>query len=117
MSKTKIIALTALIILAFGITAIDNAVPDEARDEAIIERNNYEIWGKGNLDLIDELAAPNYVRHLPWGQEIRGREGYKKFVSGFMTAFPDTRFNIDVMISKGDYVVFRYSASGTHRSN
>lgn len=72
---SKITALTALIILAFGISAIDNAVPDEARDEAIIERNNYEIWGKGNLDLIDELAAPNYVRHLPWGQEIRGREG------------------------------------------
>ena len=111
---SKIIALTALITLAFGMTAIDNAVADEARNEVIIERNVEEIWHKVNVAVADEIVATNYVRHLPGGKEIHGREAYKQYVTKFMTTFPDTRWDMDIMISKGDYVVVRYSGSGTH---
>ena len=111
---SKIIALTALIILPFGMTAIDNAVADEATNKAIIQRNVEEIWHKVNVGIADEIVAANYVRHLPGGKDIRGREAYKKFVTGFMTAFPDMRWNIDIMISKRDYVAVLLSGSGTH---
>ena len=111
---SKIIGLTALIALAFGMTAIDNAVADEARNERIIERNLAKIWHKGNLDVVDEIVATNYVRHLSGGQDVRGREGYKKFVKGYMTPFPDLRFTMDIMISKGDYVVVYYRGTATH---
>ena len=84
MSKGKIIALIGLITLALGVTAIDNAVADEARNEAIIEGNLEEIWHKGNLDVIDEIVAVNYVRHMPGGHEFRGREGYRQHRQGFM---------------------------------
>ncbi len=87
---------------------------DEARNEVVIERNVEEIWHKVNVAIADEIVAANYVRHLPGGKEIRGREAYKQCVTKFMTAFPDTRWNMDIMISKGDYVVVRYSGSGTH---
>ena len=111
---SKIIALTALVTLAFGLTIVSNAVADEARNERIIERNVEEIWHKVNVTVADEIVAANYVRHLPGGKEIRGREAYKQYVTKFMTTFPDTRWNMDIMISKGDYVVVRYSGSGTH---
>ena len=114
MSKSKIIALSALIILAFGVTAIGNAVADEARNELIIERNLAEIWHKGNFDVMKEIVAANYVRHMPGGVDFRGHEGYKKHVLGFITPFPDLRWNMDIMVSKGDYVVIRYSGSATH---
>ncbi len=66
------------------------------------------------MAIADEIVAANYVRHLPGGKEIRGREAYKQYVTKFMTTFPDTRWNMDIMMSKGDYVVVRYSGSGTH---
>ncbi len=73
MSKGKIMALISLITLVLGVTAVDNAVADEASNEAIIEGNLDEIWYKGNLDVIDEIAAVKYVRHMHGGQEFRGR--------------------------------------------
>ena len=114
MSKGKVIALIALISLAFGVTAIDNAVADEARNEAIIERNLAEIWNKGNLAVINEIIAIHYVRHMPAGVEYRGREGYKEHVLSYRKPIPDIYIKMDIMISEGDYVVVLYSWTGTH---
>ena len=111
---SKIIALIALIALAFCMTAVGNAVADEARNETIIERNLAEIWHKGNFAVIDEIVSTNYVRHMPGGGEFRGREGYKQHVLGLITPFPDLRFTMDIMISTGDYVVVHYTATATH---
>ena len=110
----KVLALTALIVLALGMSGIDNVLADEAKNEAIIERNLEEIWHNKNYDVADEIVAEDYVRHLMGGQEVKSREGYKAWVKGFMTTFPDTRFPMDIVISKGDYVVVRYTGSGTH---
>jgi hypothetical protein len=75
MSKAKIIALTVLVILAIGIGTINNAVADEARNELIIERNLAEIWHEGNFDVMEEIVAANYVRHMAGGVDFRGHEG------------------------------------------
>ncbi len=114
MSRPKIITLTAVISFAFAMATVSNAVADEARNELIIERNLAEIWHKGNFAVIDEIVATNYVRHMPGGLDFRGHEGYKKHVSGFITPFPDLRFTMDIMISKGDYVVVHYTGTATH---
>jgi len=114
MSKSKIIALIAVMSFALAMTAIDNAVADEARNEAIMERHLEEMWHKVNLNVADEIVATNYVRHFPDGSEVRGREAYKKYVGGFMSAFPDMLWNVDVMIAKGDYVVVHYTGTATH---
>ena len=33
------------------------------KNKAIARRFQEEVWGKGNLDLIDELLAPDFVDH------------------------------------------------------
>jgi predicted ester cyclase len=110
----KILALTALMAFALCVTAVGNVVADEARNEAIIERNLAEIWHNKNYDVADEIVAENYVRVLAGGQLVEGREAYKKNVKDWMTICPDTYWNMDIMISKGDYVVVLYSGTGTH---
>ena len=112
MKKTMV--LTVVMVLAFCVAAVDTAVADEATNEAIIIRNSAEIWHKGNLDVIDEIIEKNYVRHMPGGVEIRGRDGYREHVKAFRTPFPDYYATMDIMISKGDYVVVRYTGGGTH---
>ena len=110
----KILALTVFIVLVFCISGIDNTLADEAKNEAIIERNMEEIWNNQNYAVADEIVAPNYVRHLPGGKEVKGREGYKEFVKSFMKSSPDTRGIMERVASEGDYVVVYYLVSGTH---
>ena len=110
----KVLTLTTLMVLVFTASGIDKVLADEAKNEAIIERNLREIWNEGNFAMIDEIISTHYVRHMPGGIEYRGRDGYKEHVLSYRTPLPDIFINMDIMISEGDYVVVRYSWTGTH---
>lgn len=48
---------------------------------------------------------------------IGGHEGARAFMQMYVKAFPDLHFAIDQMIAAGDYVVTRYTATGTHKGD
>ena len=74
-----------------------------------------EVWQKGNLDVADEVFARDYVRHdLRPTSALPGPEGQKHIASAFRAAFPDLRFDVELVIAEGDYVAARWAASGTH---
>ena len=84
-------------------------------NKAIARREWEEIWNQGNLDVIDEICAPNYVGHfLPPGMPS-GREGYKQLVTMYRAAFPDIQITIEDQIAQGDKVVTRWTSTGTHK--
>ena len=115
MQKHKMVILCTVGVVFFSLVAAFSAVAqDERQNEAIIERNLEEVWHKHNWAVIDEIIAPIYLRHLPGGVEIRGKDAYRKHVEGFVTPFPDFHCTREIMFSKGDYVVIRDIATGTH---
>ena len=74
--------------------------------------------GQGDLDVADELFAPNYVGHDPASPEdIRGPEGVKEFASMYRNAFPDVLMSVEEQVAEGDKVVTRWIASGTHQGD
>ena len=84
-------------------------------NKAVVRRFIEEVFGGGNLELIDELFAPHYVLHDPAVPgEVRGPEGIKQYVGMYRGAYPDTRFTIEDQIAEGDKVVTRYKWRGTH---
>ena len=83
------------------------------RNKHLIRRAIEEVYNQGNLDLIDELVAPDYVAHAPSG-DVVGLEGVRQYVSDLRTAFPDLRMVIQDQFAEGDRVVTRWTASGTH---
>jgi predicted ester cyclase len=74
-----------------------------------------EIFIKGDLSLVPELIAPNYVYHGSGGQEVKGLEGFKQMVTMFRTAFPDLHGSIEYMIAEGDMLAVRLIFTGTHK--
>lgn len=85
-------------------------------NKALVRRVFEDVWNKGNLAVVDELCATNYLGHQPSIPEgIRGPEGFKQFVTMYRTAFPDVQFTIEDMIAEGDKVVDRWTARGTHK--
>lgn len=84
-------------------------------NKAIARRLAEETFGKGNLDLIDEYVAENYVAHDPADpEEVRGIEGLKDRVRQYRGAFPDLQITIEDCFGEGDRVCTRWTARGTH---
>jgi predicted ester cyclase len=80
-----------------------------------LARRIMEARATGDLDVLDELLAPDFVNHnrlLP-GQEP-GREGYKRAVSAYHSAFSNRRFFVEDQVAAGDKVVTRFTVHATH---
>ena len=85
-------------------------------NKALVRRFYEEVWDKGNLDACDEVFAEDYVRHdLRPSEPVPGPEGQKQIAADFRSAFPDLRVEVDILVAEDDYVVGRWTASGTHR--
>ena len=81
-----------------------------------IQRYCGEIWGKGDLDAIDEVFTADCVRHGPdiEGEAFQGAKGHKELVTMYRTAFPDLQVPAADMVGEGDIVVTRWTATGTN---
>jgi steroid delta-isomerase-like uncharacterized protein len=83
--------------------------------KTIVRRAFEEPW-QGNLDVVDELIASDYIGHDPANPEpISGPEGVKEFVSSYLAAFPDARITVEQQLCEGDLVATRWTGRGTHK--
>jgi steroid delta-isomerase-like uncharacterized protein len=83
-----------------------------------IARRFIQVWGQGNLDIIDELAAPSISVHYPvMPQIIRGTQMFRQILEGFRSAIPDSKLIIEEEIAEDDKVMIRWSFSGTHQGS
>jgi steroid delta-isomerase-like uncharacterized protein len=84
-----------------------------AENKAIVRRW-FEETDKGNLDIIDELCAPDYIDHAPPLPDMPpGNAGVREANIRLRDAFPDTIHIIDDQIAEGDKVVTRLRGRGT----
>ncbi|SVD54071.1 uncharacterized protein METZ01_LOCUS406925 [marine metagenome] len=77
----------------------------------VVSRFLTEIQNNKNLDIIDELAAPDFIGHTA---DIHGTEELKKVVGDNMSAFPGLKITIDDQAAEDDRVFTRYTATGKH---
>ena len=85
------------------------------QNKALVRRLE-EVFNRGNMSMVDELFAPDFVEHeeLPPGIPP-GREAVKQLTTMFRSAFPDFKATIDDIVAEGDKVVIRQTWSGTHK--
>jgi predicted ester cyclase len=85
-------------------------VSSAEENKAIVRRFEEEL-ARGNLDVIDELAAPDFVdRRLMPGQGPT-REDFKRSVAEDLDRSPTTSFTIEEQVAEGDTVVTKYRKS------
>jgi steroid delta-isomerase-like uncharacterized protein len=84
------------------------------QNKKIVRRAFEEPW-KGNLAVVDELVASDYIGHDPAVPEpLRGPAGVKEFIATYREAFPDGRITVEQQLAEGDLVATRWSGRGTH---
>ena len=85
--------------------------PDEMKSKG--RRFVDEVINRGKMEVIDELAAPDFQDHAAPPGVPAGLEGLKMFMNGFRAAFPDLRYHLEDQIAEGDKLVQRYTVHGT----
>jgi len=82
-----------------------------------IKLANDELFGKGNLDIIDEIFATNYIVHAG-NKDYKGHEFIKKFTRQLRLAIPDIRVDKVSLLSQADNTItWLRTLSGKHEEN
>ncbi len=85
-----------------------------AEQNMALVRRFMEARAKADLNAIEEMLAPDFISHGSRPGQQPDREGYKRRVAEFVTAFSDVSFVIEDQVAQGDKVVSRMSGQGTH---
>jgi predicted ester cyclase len=70
--------------------------------------------GRGDLDAIEQMMAPDFVDHTLARSQEPDREGYMRQVAEYVSAFSDLTYTIEDQVAGGDKVVTRFIVRGTH---
>ena len=84
-------------------------------NKALARRWMEEIWHKGNLRLVDEFLATDFVFNYAPPGVAPDREAYKQAMNMYRNACPDMYYDIKDMVAEGDKVVVRWVGRGTQK--
>ena len=86
-------------------------------NEELIKVANDEVIGNGNLKIVDEIFAANYVAHAG-GKDYRGHQFVRRFIGELRSAIPDIRvMKVEILTHSGDTIVWQRTLRGTHKAN
>jgi steroid delta-isomerase-like uncharacterized protein len=83
-------------------------------NKAIVSRYYDEVLNQRKVDVLDEIAAEDYVEHDPFPGQGNGRADLKARVAALHNGFNPLRFTVEDLIAEGDKVVARWTNAGTH---
>ena len=105
-----IIAVAALVVFMTGFGRRRRAKEIRAKI-LIIEK----AWNTQDLDLFDEVYAPDIIVHSAPYPDKEGLEAWKQHATGAFEAFPDFQFTIENIIVEGDTHAAPWTWQGTHK--
>ena len=86
-------------------------------NKAIVRRYFEEVWNRQNLDVVDEIIAPNLLdREVDGSEQRSGPEDVKSYLAGYyLKALPDVHITVEFQVAEGDMVLTYVTVRGTHR--
>jgi steroid delta-isomerase-like uncharacterized protein len=75
-----------------------------------------DIFTRGDLSVVDEVVAEDFVAHGPGDHpSSHGAEAFKDWLRWYRAAFTDPEWTVHDVIVAGDRIVARYSGKTTYR--
>lgn len=90
---------------------------NEQENKEIVERFFEDVVTEGQVNLLDDLVADDFVDHEEFpGQEQRtqGPQAAREVAEEFRNAFPDLQVEVEQSMAEGDLVTTRTRWTGTH---
>ncbi|EKD71282.1 MAG: hypothetical protein ACD_46C00221G0007 [uncultured bacterium] len=90
-----------------------------SKNKEVVIRLINEVWSKGNLQIVDQLIAPQYtIRHDPgdpWDGKTLDLATFKKRVMLSRYVFPDQKFYIEDLVCNSNKVAVSWRFTGTQK--
>jgi steroid delta-isomerase-like uncharacterized protein len=86
-----------------------------AEDTKALLRRFYAEVSAGNLTVIDETIADDFIEHEEFPGIEPNKEGVKQFFALFRSAFPDLKLEAHEIVVESDLLCARATFSGTHQ--
>lgn len=78
-------------------------------------RRMYELFNAREFDtLVSHLAEEGEWTNIPFGTRFKGREGFRQFLQGWVTAMPDCKLEVQSVRAGEDFAVSEFIGRGTH---
>ena len=75
-----------------------------------------DVINRRNPSVLQQIVAPEVILHAAGGYpKVLNAAGIAAMMGDFLSAFPDLVYTFDQFIAKDDFVVERYTATGTQR--
>lgn len=71
-----------------------------------------EAYNNGNLDILDDILAANYLRHQPPMQKVQGLNSYKKFITEVQDGYTNFNMVIEEILAVDNKTVARVKLTG-----
>ena len=82
-------------------------------NKAVIRRLLEEVYNEGNLDVVDELMAPDIFNHAAVPEHQHGLDGFKHVMKWVRNMSCDIHYDIEDIIAEAEKVALRMTVSGT----
>lgn len=84
-------------------------------NKMLVKRFYEEVLTKRNPDLIDEIFTSDYVYHSPNvpSEFPSGLQGFRQFITEFLSGYPDLHFTVGDQTVEGDKVTSHITARST----
>jgi len=106
------LAVTACLLSLYTPASADDM---EDANMALMKKFYKEVVNMGKVDMMDQLCATNFIEHEVTPGFEPNLEGVKKMFKAYLAAFPDLKFEVNMMLAKGDKVVSYITMSGTQK--
>lgn len=81
---------------------------------AAVRRLPFEAFGRGDLTVLDEVLAPDFVDHSFAPGMPQHADGVREVIGRLRRAMPDLEITLDIELRDGDYVVHHTHGHGTN---
>ncbi len=110
------IGILLVILLIVAIVFVPSVTAQSDKNKEIVIRMIDAINDR-NYDLLDDLIAPDIVRHSQAtpNLNIHSLSEFKEFLRGDLKTFPDSHIITEMLIAEGDKVAGYFTFSGTQK--
>jgi steroid delta-isomerase-like uncharacterized protein len=89
-------------------------MPNRRSAGELIKLQIEELWGRGRIELVDEIYHDDVVDHMPLPGQPSGKEALKNVVRQFHDAIPDLRIEVHGIVEDEDLASDFWTLTGTY---